>query len=164
MQQRGHQAVHRVRGSHRLALSATSHDCAAAVSKIAAAKTVMPNAHELSTLELIRDMPPPHVGSQPDGRIKAQCSPSVAQASLRGGDLLLTTPTALASGGAVASVVGYLNDAHRLPMRRELVSFRPWLRQEEARRLQHLQDSPARVSQGPPSQRQLGLVADRGTR
>lgn len=54
----------------RKALSATSHDCAAATSNIAAAKTVMPIVHGFPALELLKDMPPPHVHTQPDGRIQ----------------------------------------------------------------------------------------------
>jgi hypothetical protein len=52
------------------ALSATSHDCAAATSNIAATKTVMPIVHGFSGLEFHRDMPPPHVHTQLDGRIQ----------------------------------------------------------------------------------------------
>jgi hypothetical protein len=41
---------------------------------------------------------------------------------------------AIPAGGAFASVVGHLNYAHRLPMCRELVSWRPQLKQSVQRR------------------------------
>ena len=54
---------------------------------IAAAKTVMPIAHGLAAVELLRDMLPPYLDSQRDGAIEAHCSYRADRTSLFRGDL-----------------------------------------------------------------------------
>jgi hypothetical protein len=74
------------------------------------------------------------------------------------------------AGGAVTSIAGDLNYAHRHPMCRDLVSWRqPLPRPEWSQRLHRAQESQtqpsaAQPSRAPASPAQLGSAAYRGTR